>query len=95
MKNVLIVLIAIIANPAIAQNLWTINYPKDEFTDDALLDLRYLNENVAGQNGFIQLSEDGEGFVHIHPGIHGGNSLDPAQHDWRNPVAAISITRID
>jgi hypothetical protein len=31
--------------------------------DRALLDLRYLNEKVAGENGFIQLSEDGNSFV--------------------------------
>lgn len=42
---------------------WTVNYPADDFTDDALLDLSYLNEAVAGENGFIKLSPDGEGFV--------------------------------
>jgi hypothetical protein len=35
----------------------------------------------------------GEGFVHIHPGIHGIGDLIPAQRDWRNPVAKISIER--
>ncbi|MFC2123607.1 T9SS type A sorting domain-containing protein [Bacteroidota bacterium] len=63
MKNVLVILIVIGINPVIAQNLWTVSYPKDNFTEDAVLDLSYLNENVAGQNGFIQLSEDGDGFV--------------------------------
>ena len=42
---------------------WSFNYPGDNFTDEALLDLRYLNEKVAGENGFIQLSEDGNSFV--------------------------------
>ena len=34
-----------------------------------------------------------EGFVHAHAGIHGGNGsgLDPATHDWRDPVARLSI----
>ena len=34
-----------------------------------------------------------EGFVHVHAGIHGtGESdLDPATHDWRDPVARLSI----
>ncbi len=41
----------------------TFNYPGDDFSDEALLDLRYLNEDVAGQHGFIRLSEDGESFV--------------------------------
>ena len=35
-----------------------------------------------------------EGFVHIHAGIHGIGDLDPAQHDWRNPVALIKIQRV-
>ena len=36
-----------------------------------------------------------EGFVHVHAGIHGGGGLDPAQHDWRNPVAVMVIERVD
>ena len=41
---------------------WSFSYPGDKFTDNALLDLRYLNEKVAGENGFIKLSEDGNSF---------------------------------
>lgn len=36
----------------------------------------------------------GEGFVHVHAGIHGIGSLDPAERDWRNPVARITVRRI-
>ena len=34
-----------------------------------------------------------EGFVHVHAGIHGGgvSDLDPATHDWRDPVARITV----
>ena len=34
-----------------------------------------------------------EGFVHVHAGIHGGNGsdLDPAMHDWRDPVARLTV----
>ncbi len=34
-----------------------------------------------------------EGYVHVHAGIHGGegSGLDPAMHDWRNPVARLTI----
>ena len=34
-----------------------------------------------------------EGFVHVHAGVHGGNGsdLDPAKHDWRNPVARVTV----
>ena len=34
---------------------------------------------------------DGEGYVHVHPGIQGVGELIAASHDWRNPVAQISI----
>ena len=36
---------------------------------------------------------DAEGFIHVHAGIHGGNGsgLDPATHDWRDPVARLTI----
>jgi len=42
---------------------WAFQYPQDRFTDEALLDLRFLNEEQSGQHGFIRLSEDGNGFV--------------------------------
>lgn len=32
-----------------------------------------------------------EGYVHVHAGIHGMGDLTPAMHDWRNPVAKITI----
>lgn len=38
--------------------------------------------------------DPGEGFIHVHAGVHGGFDLIPAQHDWRNPVVEITITRI-
>ncbi|GEM_PF-670317 len=38
---------------------------------------------------------EGEGFVHIHSGIHGIGDLAPAQYDWRNPVAKISIRKVE
>ena len=37
----------------------------------------------------------GEGFVHIHAGIHGIGNLIPAIRDWRNPVARITIHRVN
>ena len=40
-------------------------------------------------------TNEAEGFVHVHAGIHGGSGLDPAQHDWRNPVAIMVIERLD
>ena len=35
-----------------------------------------------------------EGYVHVHAGIHGVGDLDPAEHDWRNPVAQIKVRRV-
>ena len=34
-----------------------------------------------------------EGYVYVHNGVHGGegSSLDPAVHDWHNPVARMTI----
>lgn len=36
----------------------------------------------------------GEGYVHIHAGIHGGGDLVAAEYDWRNPVARIVIEHV-
>ena len=36
-----------------------------------------------------------EGFIHISNGIRGTGDLDAAAADWRNPVARVTITRID
>ena len=37
---------------------------------------------------------DGEGYVHIHAGIHGIGDLASADYDWRNPTAKIVIKRM-
>ena len=45
--------------------------------------------------GFDPSRAGAEGFVHVHAGIHGGvGGVDPTMHDWRNPVAQITIKRI-
>jgi hypothetical protein len=36
----------------------------------------------------------GEGFVHVHNGIHGFADLRPSTYDWRNPVAQVTIRRL-
>ncbi len=35
---------------------------------------------------------NGEGYVHVHAGIHGSGDFEPADRDWRNPVAEIVIS---
>ncbi len=47
------------------------------------------------RSGNLHDPADPEGFVHIHAGIHGIRFiLNPADHDWKNPVAKITIRRI-
>jgi len=54
-----------------------------------------LSSTVAGLGGEGYSPYDsGEGFVHIHNGIHGVGDADPAILDWRNPVAKIVIERV-
>jgi hypothetical protein len=54
-----------------------------------------LKSTVAGLGGEgYSPMDDGEGFVHIHSGIHGIGDADPAVLDWRNPVAKIVIKRM-
>ena len=36
----------------------------------------------------------GEGYVHIHAGIHGIGDFKSADRDWRNPVALITVRRL-
>jgi hypothetical protein len=43
---------------------------------------------------FARATDGAEGYVYVHPGIHGIADLIPAQHDWRNPVAKITIRRL-
>jgi hypothetical protein len=48
---------------------------------------------VCGGEG-LSADAGGEGYVHIHAGIHGIGNLDAASYDWRNPTARITIKRI-
>ncbi len=36
----------------------------------------------------------GEGYVYIHPGIIGHGDLPPENHDWNNPAAVITVTKM-
>ncbi len=43
------------------------------------------------------INENGEGFIHVHAGIHGiggPGGLDPETYDWRNPVVELTIERV-
>lgn len=45
-------------------------------------------------SGNARSTEDAEGYVHIHNGVHGIADLGPAAYDWRNPVARITVRRV-
>jgi hypothetical protein len=45
----------------------------------------------------VGINENGEGYIHVHAGIHGiggPDGLDEATYDWRNPVVEVTIERI-
>lgn len=45
---------------ATAQDAWPFDPKSDDFSKEALFDLRSLNEKIAGEKGFITVSKDGE-----------------------------------
>ena len=67
-----------------------------------------LNEESAGTVGALGakdddpitgngINENGEGYIHVHAGIHGiggPDGLNAAIYDWRNPVVELTIERI-
>ena len=41
----------------------------------------------------VRATDNAEGYVYVHAGIHGGSDLDPSMHDWRTPVAKVTLRR--
>jgi hypothetical protein len=39
--------------------------------------------------------DEGEGYVRVSPGIQGVGDLSAMDYDWRNPLAVVSIKRVD
>jgi hypothetical protein len=60
---ILLSLASVPVTPTLEAGTWPFLPQRDTFKRDALLDLRGLNEKVAGQSGFVRLSKDGESFV--------------------------------
>ncbi len=57
-----------------------------------------LCEHIPGppcDNPFVPNLEGAEGYVHIDGGIHGIGDLAPADNDWRNPVALVTVERVN
>ena len=44
-------------------------------------------------NPLVRATEGAEGFVHTHPGLHGGGDLSPAEWGWQNPVVDILVVK--
>ncbi len=47
-----------------------------------------------GSGGGASPSGGEEGYVHIHAGMHGIGDFKPSNRDWRNPVARITVRRV-
>jgi hypothetical protein len=46
-------------------------------------------------NPFVPNDAGAEGFVTVHAGIHGVGDLAPADFDWQNPGAFVTIRRVE
>lgn len=44
--------------------------------------------------GLLRDPDGAEGYIHVHNGVHDVFQLDPTIHDWRGPVAYISMKRL-
>ena len=51
-------LAAVPPNSKAEDGKWAFVPPRDEFSSHSMLDLRYLNETVAGESGYVTLSKD-------------------------------------
>lgn len=52
---------------------------------------------IASDDPGIGMSEPGiaeQDVVRMHPGIGGGDDLDPSVHGWADPVARVTVTRV-
>ena len=65
----------------------------DSGTEENNEDCDFIPGPPCGNPG-VRATENAEGYVHIHAGVHGEGDLVPADHDWRNPVAQVTIRRV-
>jgi hypothetical protein len=79
------------------QTIWVPGYDAGtEINDESCASIPGPHMECPGGMGSGGDPGDGEGFVRIHEGIHGvdGGDFEPADRDWRNPVAQVRIRRI-
>jgi hypothetical protein len=41
----------------------------------------------------VRDTDGAEGFIHVHPGLHGGGDLAPAEWNWQSPVVEIQVIK--
>ena len=56
----MVALVAMLACPQALAQTWPFSPPRDTFSAESLLDLRSLNEKVAGETGFVRSNADGD-----------------------------------
>jgi len=84
-----------IADMDLPKGRQTVTYMADAY-DAGSEDNDELASTVLGAGGEgYSPTNHGEGFVHIHNGIHGIGALPANIRDWRNPVAEIVIERMN
>ncbi|MFT5449430.1 MAG: hypothetical protein ACI9DC_004623 [Gammaproteobacteria bacterium] len=69
-----------------------IGYDAGSETNDELC-AHIPGPQCAGQGE--SLEDTGEGYVRVSPGIQGVGDVSGMDYDWRNPVAVVSIKRVD
>lgn len=57
-------------------------------------DCRFIPGPACPGSPNMRSTDDAEGYVHIHNGVHGIADLAADKYDWRNPVAKVTIKRI-
>ena len=66
----------------------------DSGTESNSEDCDYIPGPPCGNGGVHDSDNPHEGYVYIHAGIHGIGDLEPADFDWRNPVATIMVQKV-
>jgi hypothetical protein len=65
-----------------------------ELNDELCVSIPGPSFTECGGPGGGGMPGGGEGYVHIHAGIHGIGDFAAADRDWRNPVARITVRRV-